>query len=96
MLLGTKSQNLFGDKTSSCGGLCWRGGSKEARIWAPAAWLKAAGTSPTSEGCKPAPHEEAGRTGTAVVKESATCYYEKQLSLKKGRVQQAELRYGVT
>lgn len=94
--LGTKSQNVFGDETSSCRGLCWRGGSKEGRIRAPAAWLKARGTSPTSEGCKPAPHGETGRTGTAVLKESATCYHERQLLQKKGHILPAELCCGVT
>lgn len=69
VLLGTKCQNLLRDETRSCGCLCLRGGSKEGRIWAPAVWLKAMGTSLTSEGCKPAPHEEAGRTGRAALKE---------------------------
>lgn len=69
VLLGTKCENLLGDKTRRCGCLCLRGGSKEGRIWAPTVWLKAMGTSLTSDGCKPAPHEEAGRTGWAVLKE---------------------------
>lgn len=95
-LLGTKSQYLFGDKTSNHRGLSWRGGSKEGRIWASAAWLKATGTSLNSEGCKPVPCEEAGRTGMAVLKESTTCYYKRQLSLRKGHIQQAELHCGIT
>lgn len=69
VLLGTKCQNLLGDESRSCGCLCLRGGSMEGRIWAPAVWLKAMGTSPTSEGCKLTPREEVGRTGRTVLKE---------------------------
>lgn len=67
VLMGTNSQNLFRDENSICGGLCRRGSSTEGRIRAPAAWLKASWTPPTSEGCEPAPHEEAGGTVTAVL-----------------------------
>jgi len=74
---GNKEQSP-GDETSSCRGLCWREGRKDGRTWAPAAQLKATGTPLTSEGCEPAPHEEAGRPGMAVsscLKERTTCYY---------------------
>lgn len=50
VLLGTKSQNLFGDESSSYGVVCWRSGSREGRICASVAWLKAIGTSPTFRG----------------------------------------------
>lgn len=93
VLLGTKCGNLLGDKTRRCGCLCLRGGSKEGRIWAPTVWLKAMGTSLTSDGCSSWGSRE---DWLGSVKRKATCYYERQLSLKQGHIQQAELCYGIT
>lgn len=94
VLLGTKCQNLLGDETRGCWCLCLRGGSKEWRIWAPG-MTQSPGNFTSFRGLQTSSSWGRRKDWQGSVKRKATCYYERQPSLKKGHIQQAELCWGV-